>query len=104
MNPYHPYHDLQELLEAAGVPYADRNKYSTDKLFSLASARKFSEEQVAATSHTLTQDEMSRGPWNIRSVRIPISVEEAVDAKAKKAGTTLNALVNRALRLYLETP
>lgn len=95
---YSPYGSLQELLDAAGVPVGEMYRYNTEALQEMAAQR--ARAAAATTVETAQRVEEEKVAWATRSIRIPYGLEKKVDAKARKAGTNLNAVVTRLLQEY----
>lgn len=78
--------------------------WSTEKLLQTARARaaaKASKETRGVPPTPRVKTDLSIGPFTQRTIRIPIWLLEAVDKKAKKEGTSLNAVAGQALRSYV---
>jgi hypothetical protein len=97
-NPYSPYAGLAELVDAAGVPVSSINSYPTEQLLRLARER---QTKALAPDTSARRDKPA---WATRSIRILDSLERAVDAKARREGTNLNAVVGRLLKEYVDGP
>lgn len=95
---YAPYAGVKELLEAAGLTYADLPRYRTAELLKIAAARRAAAEEA---TNPPAKPPTFDGPMSVRSVRMPATLETAVDNKARSNAQTLNGVVNLLLRNWV---
>lgn len=116
MNPYAPYEDLPALLRAAAVPVEDLALWTTSELLRKAAERRgevpqpkaqalppprAADPELQPPSRAQRSAPGTKVAVSIRSLRLPAELEVAVDEKARRQGTTLNAIAVQALRAYV---
>lgn len=103
-SPYAPYASIHALLEAADVPAADFMRYTTPQLLEMAAARREpARDALLPPARGRGRPPLVDGPvYVIRSVRLLVDVQRAVDKRARKAGSNLNQVVCMLLQEWLD--
>lgn len=95
MNAYHPWRTLEDLEESAGIPQYERGR----GLYSVVSLKQRASLNLILSENAPYRPTTTRylGKDTTRSYRLPVSLIEDVQRKAKAKGTNANAVVRRLL-------